>query len=177
MSMYALASQLINLPIVSLQTGQPVAFLGRPIINPDNLELLAFYCAASRFRKSNQVLLAKDIRQTASDGIVVDSLEDIEDANEIVRLKSVIDRRFNPMGLPVVSESGFKLGVVEEFTVNLKTFQIQKLYLKQSVIKNLLMNNLVIDRSQITEVTPKQIIVRDATVREPMLGPKPVALE
>jgi len=171
--MYALASQLLNLPIVSLQTGQTVAVAGRPIVNPDTLSLVALYCQAGRFRPGNAVLLVRDIRQVGSDGIVIDSFEDIEDASEIVRLGSVIQQRFNPIGIAVINESGQRLGKVEEYTVNLDNYQIQKLYLKQSVIKNLLLNNLVVDRTQIIDVKPRQITVRDATVKESLMAAVP----
>lgn len=171
--MYALVNQLQNLPIISLQTGQPVATATRPIINPDKLELVAFYCSFKRWQRNQAaVLLVKDIRQIAAEGIVIDSVDEIEDPNDIIRLKAVINQHFHLSGLLVANESGIRLGRVEEYTVNLQTFQIQKLYLKQSLLKNLLLDNLVIDRSQIIDISPKQIIVRDATVKKTILSPK-----
>ncbi len=172
--MYVLGKQLQDLPIISLQTGQTVARSGKPIIDPDKLEIQAFYCLSGLVVQSMAVLLVRDIRQLGRDGILIDSLEEIEDATEIVRLADLIRQRFSPIGLPVLNESGIRLGKVEEYTVKLDGYQIQKLYLKQSVLKNLLLNSLVVDRSQIMEVTVKQIVVRDATVKEPLLGPQPV---
>jgi sporulation protein YlmC with PRC-barrel domain len=175
--MYVLGKQLQDLPIVSLQTGQTIAHTGRPIIDPDRLEIQAFYCTAGRLLKNSAVLLVRDIRQLGRDGLLIDSFEEIEDAGDIVRLADLIKQHFSPLGLPVVNESGIRLGKVEEYTVNIENYQIQKLYLKQSLLKNLLMNSLVVDRSQIMEVTARQILVRDASIKEPLLGPQPVIQE
>lgn len=165
--MYILSKQLQDLPIISLQTGQAVSVTKQPIINPDKLEITAFYCTDPHHKRNRAaVLLVQDIRQTAREGLVIDSLDEIEDPNEIIRLQPILEHRFDLLGISVINESSVRLGKVEEFTVNLNDFQIQKLYLKQSVFKNLLLNNLVIDRSQIIEVTTKQITVRDATVKK-----------
>lgn len=173
--MYVLANQLQNLPIISLQTGSTVAMTSRPIINPDKLEFVAFYCYNNRSHVKATILLIKDIRQITKDGIAIDSVDEIEEPGEIIRLSNLLKNPFNLIGISVVNESGVKLGRVEEYTVNLETFQIQKIYLKQSILKNLMLNSVVIDRSQIIEVNHKQILVRDATVTKSMLSSQPIS--
>ncbi|MBW3538194.1 hypothetical protein KY386_01740 [Candidatus Parcubacteria bacterium] len=177
--MYILASHLDGLPILSLRNGQPVALAGQTVIDPDKLEVVAVYCQSGSgpWRKNTAVILARDIREVAREGIVIDSLEDIEEVSEIVRLKAVIDKHFQPKGAPVMTESGHQLGKVEDYTINVKSFLIQKLYVRQSIIKNLLLNNLVIDRSQVVQVTPQGIVVRDASVKDkrPALSPRPIS--
>jgi len=169
--MYILASKLQNLPVMSLQTGQPIAVAERPVINPMNLEVMAVRCAVGKMRRGQGVVLMRDIRQFSSDCLIIDSFDEIEDPNEIVRLSNVAERNFNPMGKMVVSESGQRLGKVEDYTINLKTSMLQKLYVHQSLMKSILFNSLVIDRTQIIEVTTKRFTVRDASVQEPSLAP------
>ncbi len=178
--MYILASSLKNLPIISLLNGQIVSAVAEPIINPDALELVAVYCQNGFWRKRSSVIMARDIREVAKEGLVIDSLEDIEDASEIVRLKAVIEQHYSPDGAEVVTQSGDKLGKVEDYAIETTGYRIHKLYLKQSLLKNLLLNNLVIDRSQIVDVTPKTIVVKDATISKAAkktartLAPQPV---
>jgi uncharacterized protein YrrD len=169
--MYILANQLTNLPVMSLQTGQAIAVVERPIVNAANLEVMALQCSTGRVRKQPSVILMRDIRQFADDCVIIDSFDDIEDADEIVRLRDVIAKQFDPLAKQVVNESGHKLGKVEDFTINLKTFMLQKLYVHQSLIRSILFNNLVIDRTQIIEINDKQFTVRDASVQEPQLAP------
>ncbi len=174
--MYVLASSLKNLSIISLLNGQVVSTVSGPIVNPDKLEVVAVYCLNGAWRKRSSVVMTRDIREIAREGLVIDSLEDIEDASEIVRLKAVIDRHYSPMGANVVTESGHKLGKVEDYTIETLSYKIQKLYLKQSLLKNLLLNSLVIDRSQIVDVTPSAIIVKDSTVAVPLKKPTAAVL-
>src|SRR5438270_8826890 len=103
--------------------------------------------------------MMRDVRQVAKDCLVIDSEDEIEEASEIVRLQQILETKFQLIGLPVLTESGHKLGKVEDYTLELASYRVQKLYVKQPIMKNLLLNHLVIDRDQITDVTPKQITV------------------
>ncbi len=170
--MYVLASQLKNLPIMSLQTGQPIATIDAPVVNPANLEIMALRCGVGRLRRKESVILMRDIRQFASDCVIIDSFDDIEDVDEIVRLRDISEQAFDPIDKSVVNESGHRLGKVEDYTINLKTYMVQKLYVHQSLMKSILYNSLVIDRVQIIDVGPRQFTVRDATVKEPLLSTK-----
>jgi len=170
MSMYLLANQLKDLPVMSLQTGQPIAIVRQPIINQHNLEVVALRCDVGR-RRQTSVILLRDVRQFATDCVIIDSLDDIEDAAEIVRLREVMECRFNPVGKQVVNVAGQKLGKVEDYTINLKTYMLQKLYVHQSLMKSILFNNLVIDRTQIIDVSQKQFTVKDAIETEGALTP------
>ncbi len=154
---------------MSLQTGQPIAVVKRPIINEHNLEVVALQCDVGRRRKAS-VILMRDVRQFAADCVIIDSFDDIEDAGEIVRLGEVMKRRFDPIGKQVVSEGGQKLGKVEDYTINLKTYMLQKLYVHQSLMKSILFNSLVIDRTQIIDVSQKQFTVKDAVETEAPLA-------
>ena len=167
--MYVLAHQLNDLPVMSLQTGFPIAIVERPILNPTNLEVMALRCRVERSRQDG-VILMRDVRQFASDCVIIDSFDEIEDPNEIVRLKEIAEKQFEPVGKTVVSESGSRLGRVEDYTINLKTFMLQKLYVHQSLMKSILFNNLVVDRTQIIDVTDKQITVKDAIEKHTSLA-------
>ncbi len=169
-TMFILAKQLSNLPVMSLQTGQSMAMTVRPLISMPNLETLALFCAQKR--DSQRVVLMRDIRQFATDCIIVDSEDDLEDPAEIVRLSAALKAGFNPIGKLVVNESGVNLGRVDDFTINLDDFKVQKLYVQQSLMRSLLFNSLVIDRTQITDISPTRFTVRDAGVKQPLFSAK-----
>lgn len=173
--MYVLASQLTNLPVLSLQTGQAIATVVQPIVNQASLEIAALSCKLPG--RQHSVILMRDIRQFASDCVIIDSFEDIEDANEIVRLRSVVEAGFNPVGKQVVTQSRQTLGKVEDYTINLETFMLQKLYVQQSLLKSVLFNNLAIDRTQIVEVTDKHFVVQDTLEKDPSLIAQPTVVK
>lgn len=172
--MFILASHLSNLPIIALQNSAIVANVGDLIIDPTKLELMALYAKQPGWRGQEAVLMVRDIREIAREGLVVDSLEDIEDVSEIVRLKELVEHPFKLMGIKVASESGSNLGHVEDASIDTETYQVDKLYVRPSLLRNFLLNNLVINRKQIVSVTDKEIVVRDATVAKTKLAGRPV---
>jgi sporulation protein YlmC with PRC-barrel domain len=167
--MYSLASNLVDQPIISLQTGQVVAWVAPPVLNLSNLEVVAFTCIVPR-QKEALLLLAGDIRQYATDCIIIDDEDELTSPDDLVRFTTDLNHNYSPLGKPVIADTGRKLGVVEDYSINLETNRVQKLYVKQSIWRALLGSNLIIDRTQIIDITPKQITVRDATVTEKQLA-------
>jgi sporulation protein YlmC with PRC-barrel domain len=171
--MYALASQMTSLPIISLQTGEAVALTKSPIIDIGSFEIKAYRCEGAR-QKHDFILMARDVRQLAADCVIIDNEEELVEPGDLVRLSALLKANYSPIDKTVVSDTGRKLGHVEDYTVNLETHRVDKLHVRQSMFRAWLGSNLLIDRSQIIDVTPKVIPVRDATVRASVLATEPV---
>lgn len=171
--MYALASKLSNLPVISLQTGETIAILTRPLIDPGTLELVAYICQTTQAEDS-RVLMARDIRQMALDCLIVDSEEELAEIGDIIRVQHLLEQRFTPLGKKVITDLDRHLGRVEDFTVNLESNRLQKIYIKQPFFLAWLGSSLIVDRSQILDVTPHKIIVRDTSVKDTNLATEPV---
>ena len=171
--MYALGSQMKSLPIISLQTGEAVGFTRRPVFNLADLEIQAFECDTTS-RKHPMILMSRDIRQLASDCVIVDNEDELTDPKDIVRLQTIMRTRFNPLGKPVISDIGRRLGAVEDFTLNLETARIQKLHIRKSILQAWFGTSLLVDRTQIIDITPHQITVREATLKSSLLGSEPL---
>lgn len=176
-AMYVLQSQLNNLPIMSLQTGKSVGTVKSPIIDRSKLELAGLFCRP--LQGGPNVLLTRDIRQISRDAVIIDSFEDFSDPKDIVRLQPILEAAYQPLGLKVVDQQGRGLGKVEDYSINIKTNLMQKLYIHQSFIRSMLFNNVLVDRTQIIEAKPKQFIVSDTTTPQLVPGvkslPKPAS--
>lgn len=170
--MFVLSHQLQHLPVLATDSLRPVAKLDTPVIYHPELAIVAFWCQQVQHLKP--VILAQDIKRLTSKGLVIRSTDDLVDPTEIVRLEPILATRFRLAGVQVVNESGTKLGKVEEYVINLDNLLVQKLHVRQSPVKNFLLNRLVVDRSQVVEVTPKRLTIRDATVKDSLLAAKPV---
>lgn len=164
--MLQLSNVFDNRPVLSLRSGTPVATLIEPIINPNNLKIEAFYCQDS-VNKQTLVLMPQDIRDILDQGFVVNDHDVLVEASDLVRLKGVIELHFELIGKLVITSEGSKLGKVDDFSTELNGMVIQKLYVSQSIFKSFTGGNLGIDRSQIIEITDKQIVVQDASVKAP----------
>ena len=158
--MYALASHLVTLPVVSLQTGETMATVNGLIINPDQLRLLGFYLNSGRSPRS--LLVMTSVRQLALDCVIVDNEDDLSEPDEVVRLQRHLQTPYTPMEKTVKTESGRTLGAVEDFTINLETEHVQKLYVRPPLLKAWYRSSLIIDRAQIVDIQPHFFVVRDA---------------
>ncbi|MGB4800557.1 MAG: hypothetical protein WBP03_03515 [Candidatus Saccharimonadales bacterium] len=158
--MLRLSASLIGQPVMSLRTGQPIAVITSAIINPDNLKIEGFYCA-DKFSRAQLVLLYQDIRDVIPQGVVVNDHDVLAEPHELVRLKTVMEIHFELLGKQVVTLSKHKLGKVTDYSTEIETMYVQKLYVSQGILKGLTKGNLSVDRNQINEITDSKIVVND----------------
>ncbi len=158
--MLKLTNSLLNQSVVSLRSGGVVAHTESAIINPDNLKIEGFYCIDSRSREK-LVLLVQDIRDIVPQGLVVDDHNVLVAAEDLVRLKQVLELEFELVGKPVQTVKKQKLGKVNDYAVDDHSFYIQKLYVERSLLKSLSNGQLSIDRTEIVEVTDKRVIIKE----------------
>lgn len=171
--MLQLSESLLNKPVMSLRTGQPVAAALEPIINPNNLKIEGFYCS-DRFSKETLVLLYQDIRDIIPQGFVVDDHDVLTPPDELVRLKDTMDIGFKLIGKQVETVSKEHIGKVSDYATELETMYIQKLYVSQSMFKSLAGGSLGVDRNQINEITDKKIIINELLKGTPAAASAPV---
>lgn len=158
--MLQLSGSLLHRPVLSLRTGGVVATAKGTIINPNNLKIEGFYCEDAFTRKLT-ILVYQDIRDIIPQGFVVNDADVLTEPTELVRLKEVMSIGFELLGKHVQTVSNDKLGKVVDFATEITTMYVQKIYVGQSIFKNLTGGNLGIDRTQIVEITSKHIIVQD----------------
>jgi hypothetical protein len=159
-----------NRQVLSLRAGQPVATAIEPIVNPNNLNIEGFYCQ-DRFEKKELILLTQDIREVLKDGFVVDDHERLVEAGELVRLKDILELKFELIGKQVETLDKEKVGKVSDYAVETGSMMIMKLYATQSILKNFTGGSLSIDRNQIHEITPKRVIITELLKASPATAP------
>jgi len=159
--MLQLSGSFLNRPVLGLQTGGQVATTISPIINPNNLKVEGFYCQDAFDRKITSVLLSQDIRDVIVQGFVVNDHNSLSEPGELVRLRDIMNIRFELLGKQVVTTAKQKLGKVVDYATDLDSMYIQKLYVAPPMYKNLTGGNLGVDRTQIVEIGDKKIIVQD----------------
>ncbi|HEX7368548.1 MAG TPA: hypothetical protein VF261_02735 [Candidatus Saccharimonadales bacterium] len=162
--MLQLSASILNRPVMSLRTNTQVATATAPVINPDNLKIEGFYCT-DRFNNTQLILLYQDVRDVIPQGLVVNDHDVLVEPEELVRLKQVLELRYELIGKPIETISKHKVGKVSDYAVETTTMYIQKLYAAQSILKSFTGGSLSIDRSQINEITNRRIIINDLEKR------------
>ena len=160
--MLYMSKSLFNRPVVSLRAGNQIATAGEPIINPHNLKILGWWCIPKGGR-GRAVLLADDVRDVLNEGLAVNDDDVLSSAEDLVRHREVIDTKFQLLDKTVRTKRR-KLGKVSDFSYNEGMF-VQKLYVARPVTKIFSsQDTLLIDRTQILEVTDSYILVSDTEV-------------
>jgi hypothetical protein len=163
LSMLRLSAGLHNQPVLSLRLGGPIATAQEPVINPHNLKIMGWWCVAPS-SPQELVLLAEDVREITPSGLMVNDEEVLSTADELVRHRSILDIHFGLIDKLVKTEHQ-KLGKVSDFSFDDSLF-IQKMYVSRSLTKVFTTEDtLVVDRSQILEVTDHYILVKDTDVK------------
>jgi sporulation protein YlmC with PRC-barrel domain len=162
--MLLLSDRLIGIPLMSLQTGGPVAETAEPIIDPRQLYITAFYCEGPFLDTKPSVIYTTDIREVSDLGLIIDSSDTIMDPTDLLRLQEVIGFEFELIDTPVVDDRGQKLGKVIDYATDMHTFMVQKLHVRPPLMQSFGAAELMIDRAQVIEVTNKQIVVKSPSV-------------
>lgn len=161
--MLFLSTKLQNMTLMMVRNGGRAGTVLRPIINPNNLHIDAFYCT-SVHAKTEQVLLDIHIRDFSARGIIIDDYRNLSDPDELIRLKPIMDIDFKLEGKTVFAGKQ-KIGKVAEYAINMESLFVQKLYVQPPVWKGLNASRLVFDRQSVLEVTDSHIVVSGPEVK------------
>lgn len=158
-----MSGSLFNVPVLSLRAGSAIAVATEPIINPHNLKIIGWWCKEPG-NGALSVLLAEDVRETNQAGLAVDNEDALSLPEDLVRHKETLDVNFQLID-KLVKTKRQKIGKVHDFSYNDGMF-VQKLYVARSLIKVFSSEDTVIvDRTQILEVTDTHILVRDTDIK------------
>lgn len=158
-------SKLTNLPVLSMQDAGQVAVLSKPIVDPNDLKIIAFRIYAGRKNNGGDILDTRSIREYSNLGVVIDSRDEFVTDSDIIKIQDVLKLNFDLIGLKVITKKKTKLGRVIDFTVTEDNFSVQQIIVKRPGYKSFLDPELTIPRAEIVEITDDKIIVKDEEKR------------
>lgn len=144
---------------MGIQTGRRLATIGDPIINPNNLQVIAWYATGNLIGFSPAVIFSEDIHELGHLGAIIDSADNILPLDDLARLQEILSYNFSLYNLPVFDKSGRKLGVVKNFNFDSDDFLIKQIIVKPTLGVRLTSPFLIIYRNQIIEINNKKLIV------------------
>jgi sporulation protein YlmC with PRC-barrel domain len=155
---------------MGLQTGSELARVRGPVINPQSLEILAYELEGPLLDTNPSLLRIADVREFSSIGLIVDSSDEFVSPTDIIKLGEVYNLHFDPIGMSVIDEKKHKLGKVIGYTIDASNFLIQQLSVKRPLLKSFTDTELLVHRTQITEINDEAIIVHSrAKIPEPVM--------
>lgn len=150
-----------------MQSAGPIGTISELIIDPNSLKILAFYVEGPLIKDAN-ILVVKAIREYSRYGCVVDSIDELVEKDDVVKISKIIALNFNLNGLKVETRKRTKLGRVIDYTITSDDFVVQQLIVKRPLVKSFLDPELTIPRQEIAEVTDYKVIVKneEETIRK-----------
>ena len=160
--MLVAASRIIGTPILSMEVSGQIGNISSAIVEPKSLKIIAFYLSGPLVNKSPaNILDVSSIREYSSYGMVIDSLDELVEQDDVIKISETIKLNFNLIGLKVETKKGSKLGKVSDFIVTDDNFTVQQIIVKRPALKSLIDPELTISRREIVEITDYKIIVKD----------------
>jgi sporulation protein YlmC with PRC-barrel domain len=173
--MFVLASHFATLPVISLQTGETIAVVKGLIIDMSKLKVVGLTVSAGKSPRT--LLIMASVRQLASDCVIVNDEDELSEPDDVIRFQPLLKTMYTPLGSQVYSEGGHHLGSVEEFTVSITTEEIQRIYVKPPLIRSFFSSSLIIDRTQVIDVQPSKLVVKETLQHVPKLSVDKTATE
>ncbi|MBR2994373.1 hypothetical protein IKF32_00410 [Candidatus Saccharibacteria bacterium] len=153
-------SHIIGTPILSIQSGSTVGTISEPIIDPDTLKIIAFKLTGPLVG-SNNILDTRSIREYSQLGMVIDDIDELVSADDVIKISKVLALNFNLIGLKVETKKHSKLGKISGYTLTPDDYTIQQIIVHRPIMKALVDPELTISRKEIVEITDYKVIVKD----------------
>lgn len=157
-------NDLLKIIVTDISTGRQIATVSSLVINPHDLSVAAFKCFV---RSSGQeaYLTAQDIRDFKFNLITVQNESALSPLEELMRIQEFVDINYEIIGKKVQTESGVRLGVVNDYVIDDKSLLVSKLYVRPPLSKMIQSSDKIIGREQIIEISDRKIIVKDSTIK------------
>lgn len=152
-------NKLIGTPILSMQASAAIGYVGKAIIDPEDLKIIAFVINGPH--KSANLLEVSSIREYSELGMVIDSIDELVGPDDVIRLREVLALNFDLLGLKVITKKKSKLGHIIDYVITQEDFMVQQLIVKRPALKSFSNPELIIPRHEIVEVDDYKVVVKD----------------
>jgi hypothetical protein len=149
--------------VLSLRGGGKIAEVVGHLINPHNLRVDALWCYRIG-SKTPLLLLPVDIREISPRAVAVNDISSLSDPEDVVRLTSMIELHFSLVGKKVISGK-IPRGKITDYAVDRDSLVIQKIYVTPPVWGRFSTTQFLVDRSQVTEVTPHYVKIQGGDIK------------
>ncbi|MCX6728331.1 MAG: hypothetical protein NTV39_00980 [Candidatus Saccharibacteria bacterium] len=171
--MLLLGSRLIGTPIMGLQTGTQLAVAKTPVIDPNNLRIIAYEVDGTLLTEKPSFIRIADIRELSDVGMIIDSNDEFVGLHDVIAIENIYKIGFRLLGLNVIDESKNKLGKVSDYSLEVGSFIIEQLSVSRGIIKSLSETERLIHRTQIVEINNENVIVKSIAEKlEPIADAK-----
>jgi len=171
-------TEVVGARLVDLDKSQTLGEVINWVINPDEKKISALMVKPLGLFTRTLAVTTVDVVEYGPKIVVVKNQHALVSPNEVVHLPKLLRQKRHVIGNPVVTQSGKKLGIVEDILFETSDSTIQKIYVQPSIFGILHQPDLIIGADKIISIESKRIVITDngdnlAAIRE--VSPAPTA--
>lgn len=160
--MFIYLSLFLNATIKTL-SGQVIGVISFVAIDPDQGKVVGLVLKKKFWQNQVFVIVPNDIFDLGGGVVTIRNLEAIEPLDEIIRAFEVWQKKIDYFGIPAETESGKKLGNVEDMLADKEGFYIHRFYIKNKD------RELILTRDLVIGLKNKKLIFKDDALNQPNL--------
>lgn len=172
--MQKFASEIKDTNVLTRREKLLVGKIKELIINPANCFLVGLSLELNDRKRTKKVVNASSVLGLGADFVMIESLNDIADIDEIVRIKEVLDQEVQLLNLRVFTEDNFFLGKVRDFTINVEMMALERLYVKPANMIQVVLADHIIVRNDILKIEKERITVKSGKIKRGAKYKKPI---
>lgn len=162
--MIKFASELRLKPVLLRKELALVGVVEDLIVNPDTGEFAGLLVREGFGKKNIKTLPQKDLLSITSEYYLISEYSALGEIDEIVRLREILDKEVRIVGTKTYTVSGRLLGKCRDYTLNLTSMKIDKIYVDPPMLSTT-MSGYAIAYVQIVSIEKDKITVEDAFVK------------
>jgi uncharacterized protein YrrD len=157
--MFIQATNIINMPIASIEERQKIGFIKKILVNKNNAQIIGFLTTNKKLFDKDKFLSEVDILDIDNQGVTTRTKSNLVDPQEIIRANNIIRKKFDLIGLKAITKTKKPLGRVSDYLVESNSLQVVKFYI-DSIFKN-----KIIDYHMVWKITNQEIIFKDDCIK------------
>jgi len=146
-------SKLENLPVGSFAESMLVGKLASVIVSPQDAKVIALKVYLGKFFAKAKIVSFGDVVDIDINGVTINSSDNLLPVDEIVRVKNIMAKKFNILGLPARTKNKKYLGRVRDAVIETTSGDIIRIY-----VGNVL-SQKIFTRSMIHQIKNNEIIL------------------
>jgi len=163
--MQKLASEFKNTSVVSKKEKAILGVLEDIILNPETGAASGISFKVPGKKDLLLVANASEITGAGTNFIMIETAEKVGAPDEIIRIKEVLDKDISLIESKVIDEDERYMGKIRDYSINLKTMRLERLYVATSGFLKIIPGDLMIPESDIVKIEKNRVIVRGGRVK------------
>ncbi|MCK9186335.1 PRC-barrel domain-containing protein [Candidatus Gracilibacteria bacterium] len=150
-------SNIVGTLVFEEDSPRPVAVVKDLIMDPDAGSLVAFVLNQNKklVVSPMDVIFLKQVMK-------INNADNVVEASEILKANEILKSNRPIYGAKVFTKSEEYLGKVFDFSIDAKTYDLNKIFVAKDILGLFRYNSLIIPAKSIVEVKPYKIIVKDS---------------